>query len=350
MAERRVAVVTGASAGVGRAVTLELARRGFDVGLVARGHAGLAAAARDVERHGGRALPLPVDVAAYGEVREAARAAEAELGPVDVWINDAMTTIFAPVWEVDPDDLRRALEVTFLGQVWGTKVALESMMPRDRGTIVNVGSALAFVGIPLQSAYCSSKFACRGFFESVRAELAHQKSNVRLSMVHLPGVNTTQFNWCKSVFDTHPQPVPPIYQPEVAATAIVDAAIDGRRSKVVGSWNKLLVAAASIFPGLATQYAALGAWESQLTDKPVAPDRPANLWHPADEEEDKGAHGIFDAKAGGVRNPEFVESLPTNAKNLALAAARATKDALSHLPVGRLATAQDLDGRSASRA
>jgi short-subunit dehydrogenase len=349
MAERPVAVVTGASAGVGRSVTLELARRGFDVGLIARGHAGLAAAARDVEKEGGRALPLPADVSVFSEVHEAAQAAESELGPIDVWINDAMTTIFAPIWEVESDDFRRALEVTFLGQVWGTKAALESMMARDRGAIVNVGSALAFVGIPLQTAYCSSKFACRGFFESVRAELAHKKSSVRLSMVHLPGVNTTQFNWCKSVFDTHPQPVPPIYQPEVAATAIVDVALDGRRSKIVGSWNRLLVAAASVFPGLATQYAAVGAWDSQLTDEAVPPDRPANLWHPVDEDEDKGAHGIFDAKAGGVRNPEFVASLPSNAKNFGLAAARATRDALGHLPRGRFATARDLDGDSGAR-
>lgn len=349
MAERRVAVVTGASAGVGRSVALELARRGFDVGLVARGRAGLAAAAGDVERLGGRAVQLPADVSNFGEVQEAARTVESDLGPVDVWINDAMTTIFAPIWEVDADDFRRALEVTFLGQVWGTKVALSSMVPRDSGTIVNVGSALAYVGIPLQSAYCSSKFACRGFFESVRAELAHQKSAVRLSMVHLPGVNTTQFNWCKSVFDTHPQPVPPVYQPEVAARAIVDVALDGRRSKVLGSWNRLLVVAASLFPGLATQYAALGAWESQLSDTPVPPDRPVNLWQPVDEDQDKGAHGIFDAKADGVRNPEFVASLPSNARNFGLAAARAAKDTLTHLPLGRFAKAQSASGHSALR-
>lgn len=350
MAQRRVAVVTGASAGVGRSVTLELARRGFDVGMIARGHAGLAAAARDVEELGGRALPLPADVSSFEEVQEAAKAAESELGPLDVWVNDAMTTIFAPIWDVEPEDFRRAVEVTFLGQVWGTKVALASMSARDRGTIVNVGSALAYVGIPLQSAYCSSKFACRGFFESVQAELEHQKSNVRISMVHLPGVNTTQFNWCKSVFDTHPQPVPPVYQPEVAAKAIVDVALDGRRSKVLGSWNRLLVAAASIFPGLATQYAALGAWESQLTDDPVPSDRPANLWHPVDQDEDKGAHGIFDVKADGVRSPEFLASLPTNAKNFGIAAARAARDSLTHLPRGRFAEAPDADGRSPSRA
>lgn len=322
MSGRRVAVVTGASAGVGRAVAAELAARGFDVGLVARGEAGLAAAAKDVEAAGGHGLPLPTDVSRYDEVKRAATAAERELGPIDVWVNDAMTTIFAPVWDVEPDDFARAIEVTFLGQVWGTKVALEVMMPRDSGTVVNVGSALAFVGIPLQSAYCSAKFACRGFFESTRAELIHQKSNVRLSMVHLPGVNTTQFNWCKSVFSTHPQPVPPIYQPEVAARAIADVALDGRRSKVLGSWNRMLVAMASVFPSLANQYAAIGAWESQLTDMPVPRDRPANLREPLDTDEDKGAHGIFDDKAQGVRSPSFLKSLPSTVRKFGVASAR----------------------------
>jgi short-subunit dehydrogenase len=323
---RRVAVVTGASAGVGRAVAVELARNGFDVGLLARGHAGLEAAARDVAQAGRRGLPLPADVSKFEEVKAAAGRAESELGTIDLWVNDAMTTIFAPIWDVEPEDFKRAVEVTFLGQVWGTKVALDRMVPRDRGTILNVGSALAFVGIPLQSAYCSSKFAARGFFESVRAELAHKKSNVQLSMVHLPGVNTTQFNWCKSVFSTHPQPVPPIYQPEVAARAIVSVALDGRRSKVLGVWNQFLVALASIFPGLATQYAAIGAWDSQLTDQPVPPDRPVNLWAPVDESEDKGAHGIFDREAHGMLSPQFLESLPKTAKRFGVAVARTAKE------------------------
>ena len=334
MAQGGVAVVTGASAGVGRAVATELARHGFDVGLVARGEAGLSAAAKEVEAQGRRALTLPADVSSYGEVREAVSTVERELGAIDVWVNDAMTTIFAPIWDVDPDDFRRAVEVTFLGQVWATKAALEVMVPRDRGTIVNVGSALAFVGIPLQSAYCSSKFACRGFFESVRSELIHQKSKVQLSMVHLPGVNTTQFNWCKSVFDTHPQPVPPIYQPEVAARAIVSAALSGRRSKVLGSWNQMLVALASVFPSLANQYAAIGAWESQLTDLPVPADRPVNLWHPVDRDEDRGAHGIFDSEAKGVRSWPFIRSMPGNAKKFAIALGRVAQEKAEHRSVG----------------
>ncbi len=327
---RRVAVVTGASAGVGRAVAVELARTGFDVGLLARGHAGLDAAVRDVAAAGARGVAVPTDVSKFDEVRAAAERIESELGPIDLWVNDAMTTIFAPIWDVQPDDFRRAVEVTFLGQVWGTQVALERMKPRDSGTILNVGSALAFVGIPLQSAYCSSKFACRGFFESVRAELAHEKSNVQVSMVHLPGVNTTQFNWCKSVFKTHPQPVPPIYQPEVAARAIVQVALDGRRSKVLGVWNRLLVVLASLFPALATQYAAVGAWDSQLTDQPVPPDRPANLWEPVDEHEDKGAHGIFDRAAHGMLSPQFIESLPQTVKQFGVAVARTAREKADH--------------------
>lgn len=319
MSQRRCAVVTGASAGVGRAVAVGLAGKGFDVALLARGRAGLEAAAKEVERAGGRALVLPADVSSSDEVEAAAERVEEVLGPIDVWVNNAMTTIFAPIWEVEPADFRRAIEVTFLGQVWGTKAALARMRPRDRGNIVNVGSALAFEGIPLQSAYCSAKFACRGLFESTRAELLHEKSHVKLSMVHLPGVNTTQFNWCKSVFDRHPQPVPPIYQPELAAKFIVRTALDGRRSKVIGSWNKLVVAAASVVPAVANQYAALGAWETQLTDQHVGRDRPFNLYHSLDEDSDHGAHGIFDALAHGVRSRSFLESLPKNARLVAQA-------------------------------
>ena len=188
-----------------------------------------------------------------------------------------MTTVFAPLLEVTPTDFQRAVEVTFLGQVWGTMAALSRMMPRDKGNIVNVGSALSFVGIPLQSAYCSSKFACRGFFESTRAELLHKGSHVHMSMVHLPAVNTPQFDWCETTLDRHPQPVPPIYQPEIPAKFIVDAALDGRRAKTVGSWNKMLVLVDSLFPTLGNQYAALGAWDAQMTSDPIGKDRRSNL-------------------------------------------------------------------------
>ena len=224
---------------------------------------------------------------------------------------------------------QRAVEVTFLGQVWGTMAALSRMRPRDRGNIVNVGSALAFVGIPLQSAYCSSKFACRGFFESTRAELLHEGSHVRLSMVHLPAVNTPQFDWCETTLDRHPQPVPPIYQPEIPAKFIVDVAIDGRRSKIVGSWNKMLVLMDSLFPGLGNQYAAIGAWDTQLTDQPVSISRPSNLDKPADDHADAGAHGIFDDKAGGVLDPSFMRTLPATAKTFASAIGKTVKEARS---------------------
>jgi NAD(P)-dependent dehydrogenase (short-subunit alcohol dehydrogenase family) len=316
MAAERIAVVTGASAGVGRASARAFAERGFDVALLARGSAGLEAAAKEVEAAGRRALVVPVDVSKYADVDAAA-----------IWVNDAMTTVFAPLQDVKPAEFLRAVEVTFLGQVWGTMAALSRMRPRNRGNIVNVGSALAFVGIPLQSAYCSSKFACRGFFESTRAELLHEGSNVRLSMVHLPAVNTPQFDWCETTLDRHPQPVPPIYQPEIPAKFIVDVAIDGRRSKIVGSWNKMLVLMDSLFPGLGNQYAAIGAWDTQLTDQPVSASRPSNLQKPADHDADAGAHGIFDHKAGGVLDPSFVRTLPSTAKTFATAISKTVKEA-----------------------
>ena len=322
MAERRIVVITGASAGVGRATARAFADEGFDVALLARGSAGLEAAAAEARAAGVRALAIPTDVSSFYEVDAAAERVESELGPIDVWVNDAMTTAFAPAWEIDPSDFKRAIEVTFLGQVWGTKAALARMRPRDRGSIVNVGSALAFIGIPLQSAYCASKFACRGFFESTRAELLHEGSGIRMSMVHLPAVNTPQFDWCENAMGKHPQPVPPIYQPEIPARFIVEAALDGRRSKIVGSWNKMLVAAGSVFPGLGNQYAALGAWSSQLTSQPASADSPVNLWEPADADKDAGAHGMFDDEAGGFLDPSFLKTLPHTAKLFGKAVAR----------------------------
>jgi len=319
MSSRRVVAITGASAGVGRATARVFSERGFDVALLARGAAGLEAAAKEVEAAGGRALVVPTDVSSFDQVDAAATKVEAELGPLDVWVNDAMTTVFAPSWEVKPADFQRAVEVTFLGQVWGTTAALARMRPRNRGSIVNVGSALAFIGIPLQAAYCSSKFACRGFFESTRAELLHEGSQVRLSMVHLPAVNTPQFDWCETTMTRHPQPVPPIYQPEIPAKFILAAALDGRRSKVVGSWNKALVMAGRLFPGLGNQYAAIGAWDSQLTDQAVKPNRPVNLYQPADVDQDHAARGGFDDQAGGFLDPSFLRTMPQTARTLASA-------------------------------
>ena len=325
MPGRQVAVITGASAGVGRATVRAFAEHGFDVGLLARGEAGLEAAAKEVGAAGGRAVVVPTDVSQFDQVDAAARRVEEELGPIDVWVNDAMTTVFAPTWEVQPADFQRAVEVTFLGQVWGTMAALSRMRPRDRGTIVNVGSALGIIGIPLQAAYCSSKFACRGFFESTRAELLHEGSSVRMSMVYLPAVNTPQFDWCKTTLRRHPQPVPPIYQPELIAKFILEAALTGRREKVIGSWNKLLVLAGRLFPGLGNQYAAIGAWDTQLTAEPLSPDRPVNLYEPADADTDHGAHGSFDGKAGGFLDPSFLKSLPATAQNFVIALARDIK-------------------------
>jgi NAD(P)-dependent dehydrogenase (short-subunit alcohol dehydrogenase family) len=320
---RPVAVVTGASAGVGRATAVELARRGHDVALLARGAAGLEAAAAEVRSEGGRALPIPTDVSDFDQVDRAAARVEAELGPIAVWVNDAMTTVFQRVVDTEPDDFARAVDVTFLGQVWGTMAALARMRPRDAGVIVNVGSALAFLGIPLQAPYCASKFACRGFFESVRAELLEEGSSIRIGMVHLPAVNTPQFDWCQTNLDRHPQPVPPIYQPEVAARAIADCAADGRRDRVLGTWNRLIVAAASAFPGFANRFAAISGAKSQLTDQPVRADRPSNLRHPADDESDHGAHGGFDDRAAGVLDPSFLRSIPHTAAQF-LAALRDT--------------------------
>jgi NAD(P)-dependent dehydrogenase (short-subunit alcohol dehydrogenase family) len=316
MTARPIAVVTGASAGVGRATVVALAERGFDVALLARGEAGLAAAAADVEAAGGRASAVPTDVAVWEEVDAAAERIERELGEIDVWVNDAMTTVFAPLIDTDPADFRRATEVTYLGQVHGTMAALRRMRPRDRGRVVNVGSALAYVGIPLQASYCGAKFACRGFFESVRAELIAAGSNVTISMVHLPAVNTPQFSWCKTTLPDHPRPVPPIYQPELAAARIVDVVFDTRRSTVLGSWNRLIVGRSKIAPSVFSQFAGRTAVDGQQTDQPVGDDRPVNLRSPVDAREPWTARGEFDDRANGVRDKQFLASLPQQAVSL----------------------------------
>ncbi|MEU4679130.1 SDR family oxidoreductase [Micromonospora sp. NPDC023737] len=283
----RVAVVTGASAGVGRATARLLARRGTAVALLARGRTGLAAAADEVREAGGRALPIEVDMADHDAVADIGRQVEADLGPIDLWINAAFSSIFAPFQQTRPEEFRRAMEVTYLGYVHGTRVALAHMTPRDRGTIVQVGSALGYRGIPLQAAYCGAKHAIIGFTESLRCELRHDRSNVKVTMVQLPAVNTPQFDWLLSRLPHNAQPVPPIYEPVVAARAIVAAADrPSRREYWVGTSTVLTILGNRIAPGLLDRYLARTGYSSQQTAQPADPDRPANLWQPAD-----GPHG-----------------------------------------------------------
>jgi short-subunit dehydrogenase len=317
-----VAVVTGASAGIGRATALRLAGAGYSVALLARGRAGLDGAAASVRDHAAddrvRALPIVTDVASWEEVDAAASKAEDELGPIDVWVNSAMTTVFGPLEDVSAAEIKRTTEVTYLGQVHGTMAALERMRPRDRGRIVNVGSSLAFVGIPLQAAYCGAKFAVRGFTESVRAELLGAGSGVTISQVHLPAVDTPQFDWCESKLDRKAMPVPPVYDPDVAAKAILAAAVDGRPHSIVGSWNAAIVTLERIVPGILARFAARTAVESQQTDEPEG-ERPSNLWSPVDDEDDHGVHGRFAAQSGGVTAPTFLASIPGIARDFARA-------------------------------
>jgi NAD(P)-dependent dehydrogenase (short-subunit alcohol dehydrogenase family) len=291
-----VAVVTGASSGVGRATARAFARRGVAVGLLARGHDGLSAAAEEVRAAGATALDLPTDVSDAQAVESAASAVEAELGPIDVWVNNAMVSVFAPASEISAQEYQRVTEVTYLGTVHGTSSALARMRARDRGVIVQVGSALAYRGIPLQSAYCAAKHAIQGYTESVRCELMHERSGVRLTMVQLPALNTPQFDVVRTRLPRHPQPVAPIYQPEVAARAIVAAAgHPARREWWVGGSTALTLMGNALLPGLGDRYLARTAYEAQQTDEPVEPGRPDNLFTPLPG--DRGAHGDFDASA-----------------------------------------------------
>ena len=277
----RVVVVTGASAGVGRAVAHAFARRGATIGLVARGRAGLEAAAEEVRQLGGSALVLPADVADHDQVDAAAQAVERRVGPIEVWVNDAMATVFAPLSETAPDEFRRATEVTYLGTVHGTMAALRRMVPRDSGVVVQVGSALAYRSIPLQAAYCGAKFAVRGFTDSVRTELLHDGSNVHITMVQLPAVNTPQFSWCRTRLPDHPQPVAPIFDPDVPAEAVYWAATHRRRELIVGGSALKAIVASMVAPGLADRYLARTGYDSQqVKGDPVGPDRPDNLFEP----------------------------------------------------------------------
>ncbi len=292
-----VVMVTGASAGVGRATVQAFARQGAHVGLLARGRAGLEGAKRDVESLGGRGLVLQADVADPDQVEQAAARLEETFGPIDVWVNDAMASVFSPAKEMTPADYKRVTEVTYLGFVYGTLAALKRMLPRDRGIIVQVGSALAYRGIPLQSAYCGAKHAIQGFTESVRCELIHDKSNVQITMVQMPALNTPQFDWVKSRLPRKPQPVPPIYQPEVAADAIVHAAHHYRREWYVGASTAIVITGNKLAPGFGDWYLAQQGYGAQQYDGHADPNRPHNLDRPVDDEVDRGAHGDFDARA-----------------------------------------------------
>jgi NAD(P)-dependent dehydrogenase (short-subunit alcohol dehydrogenase family) len=293
----RTIAVTGASAGVGRATVERFARSGARIGLIARERDRLEAAAAGVERLGGEALVLPLDVADHDAVDEAASRIEERFGPLDVWVNNAMATVFASVSETTPEEFRRATEVTYLGYVWGTLAALRRMLPRDRGTIVQVGSALAYRSIPLQAPYCAAKHAVHGFTQSLRTELLHKGSGVRVTEVQLPAQNTPQFEWGRAKLSRHPQPVPPIFQPEVAAKAIEHAAEHAPREILVAWPTVKAVLGERIAPGLLDRYLARAGCDSQQMDEPLESEREGNLFEPVPG--DFSAHGRFDDRAKG---------------------------------------------------
>ena len=292
-----VVVITGASAGVGRATAIRFAREGARIGLLARGRAGLDGAKADVERAGGQAIAIPTDVADADAVEAAAKAIEQAFGPIDIWINVAMASVFSPVKQMEAHEYKRVTDVTYLGQVYGTQSALKRMLPRDSGKVILVGSALAYRGIPLQSAYCGAKHAIQGFADSLRAELLHDKSKVTLTMVQMPALNTPQFSWVKSRLPKKAQPVPPIYQPEVAAEAIYFASKNPRREIFVGFPTYEAVLGNKVAPEVGDWYLAKTGFASQQTNQSEDPDRPNNLYQPVDDDDDHGAHGTFDSKA-----------------------------------------------------
>jgi len=306
-------VVTGASAGVGRAIAVELASRGDRVALLARGDEGLAAAAQDVERAGGTALPVQVDVADPDAVEEAAARVERTFGAIDVWVNTAFASVFALSWDIEPGEYHRITQVTYLGYVYGTLAALKRMRPRGSGTVVQVGSALAYRGIPLQAAYCGAKHAIQGFNESVRCELLHEHSPVHVTMVQLPAVNTPQFGWVLSRLPGRPRPVAPIYEPEVAARAVAHATEHpGRRERWVGGSTAATIMANAVVPGLLDRYLARTGFDAQQDDEPPSPQQTSdgNLWRPRDARQDRGSHGQFDDSAWRHSAQQWVATRP----------------------------------------
>lgn len=292
---KKIAVITGASAGVGRATAIEFAKHGWRVALVARGTDGLEGAKKDVERVGGEAMVVPTDIADPDQVEAAAERVEREWGPIDVWVNDAMATIFCGFLHISPEDFKRATEVTYLGTVWGTLAALKRMRPRDHGAIVQVGSALAYRSIPLQAPYCGAKSAIRGFTDSLRSELIHDKSRVHLTMVQLSAFNTPQFDWGRTCLPDKPKPLGKIFQPEVAAQGIYWAATHVRRELWVGWPAVQAILGTRVLPAFLDRKLAFQAYEGQESNKPVLPARRDNLYEAVPG--DHGAHGRFDARA-----------------------------------------------------
>ncbi len=292
---RGVAVVTGGSAGLGRATVRELANRGWDVAVLARDPDGLRGTVEDVQACGRRGLGVPVDVADDAQVEAAARQVEEDLGPIDVWVNNAMVSVFAEFLDVTAEEFDRVTAVTYLGTVNGTRAALRRMVPRDRGHVVQVGSALAFRGIPLQSAYCGAKHAMVGMTESVLTELHHRHSRVQVSMVHMPALNTVQFDWVRTRLARHPQPVPPIYQPEVGARAVGYVVDHPRRSTWVGGPTVLTVLGNRVAPGLLDRYLGRAGYQSQQSDQPASTMIGDDVFTPVPG--DQGAHGAFDDRA-----------------------------------------------------
>ena len=295
--DQEIVVITGATSGVGRATAARFARDGARVALIGRGSDGLEGGSKEVESLGGLPLTIPVDVADPDQVEAAANEIEDRFGPIDIWVNNAMTTVFAEVKDIASDEFRRVMDVNYLGVVNGTLAALRRMLPRDRGAVVQVGSALAYRAIPLQSAYCASKHAVQGFTQSLRCELLHHKSNVHLSIVHLPGLNTPQFDHSKSRMPKRARPVAPIYQPEVAADAIAWAARHRRREVWVGGSTVGTILANRLIPGLLDHYLARTNLQAQQDEEPEDPNRPDNLLAPVPG--DPGAHGRFDQQAHG---------------------------------------------------